>query len=499
MAYALRPYQLFAVDSARTLVGEGAKSILIVAPTGAGKTVIGAHIMQRAAALERKCGFVAHRIELLEQCSGKLTDAGVPHGIIQANHPRYRPWEPVQVCSIDTMRARTHVRPQFDLLMIDEAHRAVAQSYMNLRAEYPDAVLIGLTATPFRRDGAGLGAMFDRIVVVSTPEQLISEGFLLEPRVFAPSKPDLGGIKITRGDFDEKESAAVMAQARLVADVVESWQRHAAGRRTVVYGVTVEHSKLMRDRFVAAGIRAEHLDGKTPGDERRGILARLASGETTVVCNVGVLTEGYDLPSLGCVSIARPTRSASLFLQMCGRVMRPFEDKVNPVILDHAGCSEMHGLPTEDRTATYTLDGREPRPKAGEKPSTSWLCEKCYLVNPVALMACKYCGAARVIKVRPPDEAPGELVEVSARCPACKSSKYEDVQVNGGKKTLRRCVDCGAFIKWVRTVQTWATLDTRRSAWAYFQQTATQRGFRMGWAIVRYKLRFGSTPREDGL
>ena len=186
--------------------------------------------------------------------------------------------------AIDTLRHRA--KPLADLVIVDEAHRALAKSYREVAAAYPDAVHLGLSATPYRADGQGLGDAYDDLVVVSTPAQLIAEGFLVEPRVFTvrPSElPDLSGVRTRRGDYDERALAAAVDRQPLVGNIVEHWQRLADGRRTVAFAVSVEHSRHIAERFREAGIAAEHLDGTTTPLERDAILRRLERGETRVV------------------------------------------------------------------------------------------------------------------------------------------------------------------------------------------------------------------------
>jgi DNA repair protein RadD len=403
----LRPYQLSAVDRARDALRRGCRRLLVVAPTGAGKTVIGAHIVLSARERGRRAIFVAHRRELVNQTFRKLVEAGIPEheiGVLMGNDQRARPDAPIQVVSISTYMRRQP--PAADLVIIDEAHRSLSPSYLALIKRYADAGarVLGLTATPFRANGDGLGDVYEHLVLVARPRELIDAGFLVAPRVFSGGEPDLAGVHTRGGDYLEHELEAAMNRTGLVGGIVEHWQRLAGGRRTVAFASGVEHSQAIAVAFVAAGVPAEHLDGTTPVAKRDAILARLKRGETLVVSNCGVLTEGWDQPECKGLILARPTKSLGLYMQMAGRVLRPWND-VRPIILDHAGNALQHGLPHDDRD--FSLDGAK---ASGAAPTRE--CPECSAIIALGATQCSECGHEFP---RPPTkreravQAPGEL------------------------------------------------------------------------------------------
>jgi DNA repair protein RadD len=411
---ALRPYQSAGVESIRVKIRGGARRVLVVAPTGAGKTVIFSHVVAGALSRGKRCLVVAHRRELINQAYAKLLANGLPEsevGVIMGGDARRRPAAPIQVGSIDTLRNRA--KPPADLVIIDEAHRALSKSYTDLVEAYPDAVHAGFTATPFRADNRGLGDLYEALVVVATPRVLIGEGYLVEPRVWtvpASKLPDLSGVRVKGGDYDERELAAAVDRSSLVGDIVDHWRKHAAGVRTVAFAVSVEHSKHIAEQFRAAGVAAEHLDGETPTAERDAILGRLERGETLVVSNCGVLCEGWDQPSVKCCILARPTKSTGLYLQQAGRILRPWQN-ARAVVLDHAGCAAAHGLPQDERE--YSLEGGRKRAGAkNEAPVKT--CEGCYAVVPAGTAECPECGKEFAAEPRQLEHKPGELVEVDA-------------------------------------------------------------------------------------
>ena len=289
----LRPYQQAAIDALRARVSAGVRRIVVVAPTGSGKTTIAAHLIARALERGSRALFMAHRRELIGQAYSRLADLGVPEaqlGVMMGADPRRRPGAPVQVASVDTLRNRA--KPRADVVFVDECHRSLSKTIRDISACYPDAIHIGLTATPFRADGSGLGDVYDDLLLVASPRQLIDDGHLVEPRVFtvpANALPDLSAVRVKRGDYDQRALAEAVDSKTLVGNLVEHWMRHARDVRTVAFAVSVAHSRHIAEQFKAAGIAAEHLDGDTPTGERDAMLARLESGETRVVANCGVL------------------------------------------------------------------------------------------------------------------------------------------------------------------------------------------------------------------
>jgi DNA repair protein RadD len=405
----LRPYQVEAVHEVNRRILSGARRVLLVASTGAGKTLTAAHMIRAAFERGERSLFVAHRREIIQQSYTKLIEYGVPEcevGIIMASDVRRKPGAAVQVASIDTLRRRS--KPVAHWIFHDEAHRICAKSNQALVAHYDRAVHIGLTATPYRADGRGLGEVFDDLVVVASMRRLIDEGFLVEPKVFStPALPDLSHVRLKGADYDERALAHAVDQKALVGNIVEHWQKLARGTRTVVFATSVGHSKHITERFRAAGIAAEHLDGTTPVGERDAILARLERGVTRVVSNCQCLAEGWDQPSVKCAVLARPTKSTGLYLQQAGRILRPFEGQ-GAVILDHAGCALAHGLPQDDRL--FHLDGLTAEDAEAAICRT---CPSCYAIIPIARRTCPECGTDLPVRTVIPKETSDALVEMS--------------------------------------------------------------------------------------
>lgn len=417
--FTLRDYQNDIIEQVRKAILSGYRKILVVVPTGGGKTVIAAQIVKLAAEKFRRTQFLAHRRELIYQCADKLEKFGVDHGIIMAGEYPYGAAD-CQVSSIQTLAARCITSqkmpfPNSDVVIVDEAHRSLAPTYLTLINHYGEKVVIGLTATPIRGDGKGLGHVYDYMVCGPSIGWMIRHGYLVEPKTFAPTIPDLTGIKVRGGDYDPAELEAALNQRSLVGDVVTNWLRLASDRPTIVFAAGVKHSIHLRDEYLKAGIKAAHIDGDTDINERKQIISDLNHGKVQVVCNYAVLTEGFDEPALSACVLARATKHLGLYLQMAGRTLRPFADKEDSMVIDHSGNVYEHGFVQDDRTwvleeGRALLKSTSERQKEFEEkePIT---CVKCATVY-TGQRICPHCGYMPEKKGRYVESRSGDLMEV---------------------------------------------------------------------------------------
>lgn len=431
----LRPYQAEAVAGLREAFAAGHKRVLLVAPTGAGKTTVFGYVVAGASRKGKRVCVLAHRRELINQASARLDAYGIDHGVIMGKHWRYQPHQPVQVASIDTLRNRSGLF-EFDLIVPDEAHRSLSPTYLNFFDEQSSASILGVTATPYRADGRGLGIVYSTLVRMASVRALVDDGFLVRPRVFAPSTPDLDGLKATRGDYDEAELAARVDRADLIGDIVGHWQRICPERPTVAFAVNVAHSHHLVEQFQAAGVRAAHIDGETPAAERQDIIDGLTAGKYQLVSNVNVLAEGTDIPCIAAVIFARPTKSRGLYIQAGGRGLRPADGKSDCIILDHAGLTFAHGSLLDEPEFDLKDGLKKPKKgkKAGEQPEIKLhQCSACYSVyEGTAQRPCPECGHIEAAKTRDPKTRDGELVELDpeamrARDAALKAQRHAEV------------------------------------------------------------------------
>jgi DNA repair protein RadD len=462
----LRLYQRDIVVRVCDEITGGKRHIMLVAPTGSGKTVIATAIIAKATG--KRVLFLAHRRELIYQTARKLYEFGVDHGIILAGE-RPSLHEPVQVASVATLHARA-IRSNkidlisFDIIVVDEAHHVRARTYMKILERSPDAIVIGLTATPCRGDGRGLGNVFEALVECPSVQELIDLKYLVPTRVYAPSRPDLKGVKVKLGDYVESQLAQRMDTQRLVGDIIEHWLKLAERRRTVVFATGVAHSLHIRDEFRRAGVLAEHIDGSTPLEERDAILARLARGEIELVTNAMVLTEGWDQPCVSCLVLARPTKSLGLYRQMVGRVLRPAPGKTDALVLDHAGATFEHGfaedpiewtLETDQRAANKTHVARQ-----RSSGSTLTPCPECFSIR-MAGKPCPSCGWQPRRKAEAVDVEDGEL----ARLARDRSTQANAPTVEDKARFHRQ-------LRWI----------------------AREKSYKPAWAAYKFKEKFGHWP-----
>jgi superfamily II DNA or RNA helicase len=404
----LRNYQNDAVENLRASHLAGNKRVLLQAATGSGKTIIASKIIELAVSKGKRVLFIAHRKEIINQSSSKLDDFEISHGVIMANHARVND-HAVQVASIQTLMRRD--KPPADLVIIDECHLSCSASYKSIAEHYADATIIGLTATPIRLDGKGLGEIYQDIVQVVPMSQLISEGHLVKPRVFAPFTPDLKGVRKNKGDYDASETAKLMDRKEITADIVKHWTVNAMDRKTIVFASSVEHSKNIVKEFEASGISAMHLDANSPANLRDETLTDWRDGKFTVLSNMGLFIEGLDVPAAACCILARPTKSLTIYLQAVGRVMRPHESKADCVILDCAGLTYEHGFVDDARE--WTLGGKVKKPK--DDILNVHVCEQCDAAYSKAQHPneCPECGYITYVEPKVIESADVEMVELT--------------------------------------------------------------------------------------
>lgn len=330
------------------------RKLLMQLPTGGGKTVILSAIARNFYQRQEPILVIAHTEELIFQLRDALESVcGVTAGVIKAgvkaNLDRL-----IQVASVQTLRNRE--LPAAALVIIDESHHATAKTYRQIIEAYPDAYILGVTATPCRTDGSGFDDLFDALVSITNPRELIEQGHLCDYKLIAsPQAISTKGIKTTGGDFNNRELADSVDVVELAGNLIGVYKVYAIGKKCVVFAINCNHSKAIAQRFRAAGIPAEHLDGETPEDERKAIIERFRTGETLVLCNVNIVTEGFNLPNIEAVQVARPTKSLSLWLQMVGRGLRPSEGKDHALILDHTDNFARLGMP--DANHIWLLEG----------------------------------------------------------------------------------------------------------------------------------------------
>ncbi len=377
----LRDYQLAAVELARNAYRKGARRVLLVAPTGAGKTVIFCWLARAAIAKGNRVLVVAHRSELIDQAVAKLAREGITDVGVIRRGPSTNPEAAIQVASIQTL-LKAQTLPEATLVILDEAHHYVADKWGEVASSYAKAKVLGVTATPMRADKSPLGDLFDVLVPVSTTSELISAGHLVPCEIRAPSK----------------------RRQSLPGEPVDLLLEHAAGRPAVVFCHTLDQAEKLATGLTAKGVPAAHVDGTMKASERAARLAAFASGQLQVLCNMYVLTEGWDAPLAEVCMLARHVGSVANYLQMVGRVLRPHPGKEKALLLDLYGAVFEFGLPDEDRV--YSLDG-DP---IGRAPTKT--CPACKGEVPLSVTECPLCWYVFEPVPAAPIVEPGEALSV---------------------------------------------------------------------------------------
>jgi len=388
----------------------GNKTVVLQLPTGAGKTVIAGEIIKRALSKGNRVAFLVPFISLINQTFESFYAQGIKHiGVVQSDHPLCDSSAPVQICSIDTL-ARRMAFPEVDLVVMDEAHRRskFVQAWMKKGPHF-----IGLTATPWTQ---GMGKHWQRLVVGATTQQLIDEGYLSPFRVFAPSAPDLEGIKTTAGDYNQKQLGERVNQTHLIASIVETWLEKSTGDKTLCFAVNRAHAKEIQSQFQAAGVEAGYIDAHTPMEEREDVSALFHEGIVKVVCNVGCLVAGVDWDVRNLI-LATPTKSEIKYVQMVGRALRTAEGKDYALILDHSDTTQRLGFVT-DIHRTHLDDGTE-KQSSERKEKLPKPCPECGALKTPG--PCPHCG----FKPNPQSHVEVEDGELQELTPNVKTTKAE--------------------------------------------------------------------------
>jgi len=450
MSITLRDDQAQLIERARSVLMEGHKSVLLVAPTGFGKTVCFSHLSAEVSKRNKRVFIIAHRTELLDQISDTLEKFNVPHGFIAAKRPNLKK-RPVQVASVQTLVRRLADHKPPDLVIIDEAHHAIAGStWGKILKAWPQTYRLGVTATPQRLSGHGLRESFERMVVGPSVRELIDGGSLSEYRLFAPPSHFSGNLHTVGGDYAKGELATAMDKPKITGDAVSHYKKLCNGKRAIAFCVSLDHAAHVAQQFKTAGFRSERIDGRLEATTRKNLVRRFSQGEIQILTSCEIVSEGFDLPAIECGILLRPTQSLSLYLQQVGRTLRPFPGKEFSVILDHAGNTLRHGLPDDERD--WSLDGQPTkRGKKGEAAPSVRTCGECFAALRSSTEKCPYCGWVFPIESRTIEQVEGELSEVDVA-----QARLERRREQGRAKSLEELIELGRQRNYKNPVY-WAT------------------------------------------
>jgi superfamily II DNA or RNA helicase len=358
-----------------------------------------------------------------------------------------------------------------DIFIPDEAHLSAAKSQAEIIEYYRSqgALIVGLTATPWRLSGEGLNHLYDVMVQGPTTRWLIENGFLSDYKLFAPSRPDLGDVHTRMGDYINAELETAMDNSSITGNAISHYIQHGQGRRTLCFCVSIKHSNHVAEQFRSQGIMAAHIDGETKHEDRVKAFKMFADGEIKVITSVAIFSEGFDLsaqidrevPVEACI-LLRPTQSLTLYLQQVGRALRRKSEPA--LILDHAGNTMRHGLPDDDRE--WTLEGNPKRSRGKKEVEAVNIrqCPQCFMVHRPTVTACPSCGHIYVAAGRIPTEKEGELVEVD-----------KEAQRVAHKKKMKH--------------RGW--LISKATCFEDFMAIEKEYGYKKGWGRINYNLRRG--------
>ncbi|MFC4232179.1 DEAD/DEAH box helicase [Parasediminibacterium paludis] len=366
----LYPYQIDVVDNIFRAF-ETNKNVMVQMPTGTGKTHVFCEIIKRERDLfftkgteqRKKLGILllVHRKELLSQAQQRLIHFKIPCGRIIGGEINNNEACFVQIAMVQTLirRATNEWPKNVSLIIVDEAHHVNAKSYRTIIQFYEkqNAKLLGVTATPIRLNGEGFRSSFQILVKSLTIKEFIKNGDLASYKHLATSSPDLRNVRIDKKtqDYDESELTSIMIDERIMADLIESYEKYGNNKKSLVFAVNIKHANEIESRFNAKNIKAKSISSKTNLAEREEIIKEFKNGEFNILINVQIFTEGFDCPEISIVQLARPTKSLALYMQMVGRAIRKKPDGSSALILDNAKLWETHGLVSQDRE--WTLDG----------------------------------------------------------------------------------------------------------------------------------------------
>ncbi|MEQ1768506.1 MAG: DEAD/DEAH box helicase [Devosia sp.] len=449
----LRPHQIKAIEMLRAALSSGKRRPILQMPTGAGKTLTATAIVEGARRKGNRVVFTVPAIELVDQTVEAFGAEGIEQiGVIQADHILTDWMKPVQIASVQTLALRKEM-PAAGIVIVDEAHRSY-RAIARWMAERPDLIFIGLTATPWAR---GMAKHWDALLIPTSTQALIDEGYLSPFRVFGPSEPDLSKVSTVAGDYHEGELSDVMSESTLTADVVATWLQLGENRPTLCFAVDRAHARKLTDEFQRAGVATAYVDGYTEKPERENIRRWFHDGRVKVVVNVGVLTTGIDW-DCRCLILARPTKSEMLYVQIIGRALRTADGKSDALILDHTGTTTRLGFVTDIRHDL--LDDGRPRKGGGSRDEAAPLpvkCSSCSHLKPAGVHKCPSCGFA------------------PERQSAVETRQGSLVQMKGKKREPSR--------------------QEKQRFYSGLLWFVERNGYRAGWAANNFRKKFGVWPR----
>ena len=462
----LRPYQQEIIDAVRAEAMAGKKKIIMVLPTGSGKTACLFEMSRLAVEKGGKVLLVVHRRDLAFQTVDKFREYGMEAGIImsgvETNLSR-----PVQIASVWTYKNRLDLaQKEFNrffidasMILLDECHKSLSKTYENVLSNYENKLFIGVTATPCLGSGAAMGSMYDSLVDKIPISRLIEEKYLVSCIYYGGTTADLRGLKTVRGDWDSKELGERSDKPELIGDIVSSWFRLASDRQTITFSVNRKHGKHLYEAFKNKGVSVAYLDAHSPDELRAEVLKDFAERKVQMIVNVALFQEFLDAPITSCVVMAKCTKSLGLWRQCVGRSLRPHPEsgKTESIVIDHGGCCQLLGFIEEP--VEWTLEGKKAyRAKKSEKKEKP-------------LFECEMCRSMHRQHV----------------CPQC-GYKIKDY----GKKVAALDAE---LVELGKTKKPKPTMAEKQMFYQMLEYHRREKGYKEGWLGWTFKFRFKTWPR----
>lgn len=374
----LRDYQQTILNQIYESMRSGNKRPLVQAPCGSGKTVIFAELARLTQLKNNNVIVLVHRRELFKQTEQTFKLAGIKQDRIQ-----------IHMAQTYSRHLAEYEKP--DLIITDESHMAASMTWRRIYDHWPDAYVVGFSASPARLDGKPLGAIFDDLIIGPSVSDLIQRGYLADYRYYSIDVADLTALKRKGSDYDMADADSLLSVRAVYGDVLKTFRERANKLRTVAYCTTIKHSQKTAEQFRLAGYRAEHIDGDLSTAERDAVIERFRTGETQILTNCQIIDVGFDLPAIECCMMLRPTASTALYIQQSGRALRPIPGKT-AVILDFVGNYTRHGLPDDDRSWSLTDTIKPAQQKNTDGSFLIRQCRSCLACYKSALGDCPICG-----------------------------------------------------------------------------------------------------------
>lgn len=457
----LRPYQLALKNKVREAFKNN-KRVILLAPCGSGKTVIASSIMQDAIKKGNKVWFIVHRSELMKQANDTLERYGIPK-------------KNIEVYMVQSLAHKLDkIKEEPNLIIVDECQHSSSSTYRKIINQYPNAYILGLSATPTRLTGKPLGDIYETIISEVTAKQLIEMKYLADYSYYAPElNIDFNNIKIKAGDYDTEDVNRAMSKAKIYGDIIKTYKKLANNKKTILYCASIEYSKKMEKLFSENGYKIKHFDGTTPEKERQQIVEDFRNNKIQMLTNVDLIGEGFDVPDCECVLLLRPTQSLNLFIQSSTRCLRKNGDK-KAIIIDYVNNIQKHGLPTMDRQWSLDKKVKEYDNENDDGTLKIRVCKECFSTFEGGDV-CPYCGAEYELTA----------IEIE-NIKEVQLKKVEEERELKRQQYLSSVADRVQYYESVEQCTTWAELT----------EFAKMKGYKPGFAYVMAKRMGIFVPRR---